>query len=52
VYEILDEPLRKNEFKYRGEVYVRLSVKDIKNITPRLSENGVLKISNKTIEGV
>ena len=48
VYEILDEPFRKNEFKYRGQVYVRLSVNDIHNITPQIENDGVAKLTNKT----
>ena len=47
VYEMLDEPLRRNEFKYRGEVYVRLSVNDIRNITPQIGFDGVQKLTNK-----
>lgn len=44
IREILHEPDRANEFKYRGMEYAKSSVRDMSNLTPKISNDGILKI--------
>lgn len=46
IREILLEPSRANEFKYRGLEYAKSSVKDMTNLTPKISNDGILKLDN------
>lgn len=46
VREILHEPDRALEFKYRGLEYAKSSIRDMGNMTPKISNDGILKIAH------
>lgn len=47
IREILHEPDRANEFRARGLDYSKSSLRDIANIVPKISKDGILKLNDK-----
>lgn len=50
IREILHESDRANEFKLRGMDYAKSSLRDMINLMPKISNDGVLKLNNKQTE--
>ena len=48
VDELINEPEREQEFRLRGQTYATMSLHDITNINPKIGEDGVLKLENKS----
>lgn len=47
IREILHEPDRANEFRSRGLIYSKSSLRDISNMIPKISNDGILKLDGK-----